>query len=95
MSSPTYAPDLAERTRYIVEHNLPPGIYHAANAGVCTWCGFASDIFRRVGKNVKIIPVSGEKFPRPAKRPRFSALLNTKLPPMRPWQESLQEYLNS
>lgn len=93
MSSPTYAPDIAERTKYIIESGLPNGVYHSANAGECTWCGFAAEIFREDGKNVKIIPVSGEKFPRKALRPKFSVLLNTKLPPMRPWQEALKEYL--
>ena len=36
---------------------------------------------------------SREGGPTPAKRPEWSALLNTKLPPMRPWQEALRDYL--
>lgn len=38
---------------------------------------------------------SSLEFPRPAKRPAFSILLNTKLPPLRPWREALEEYLKA
>jgi len=41
----------------------------------------------------KLIPVPSSKFPRPAKRPKYSILLNTKLPPLRPWPEALKEFL--
>jgi dTDP-4-dehydrorhamnose reductase len=94
LSSPTYAPDLAERTKYILENNLPYGIYHAGNGGACTWYEFAKEIFRLSGENIVVNAVLGEKFPRPAARPKYSVLLNTKLPAMRPWQEALKEYLN-
>lgn len=94
MSSPTYAPDLAERTKFILDSAAPYGIYHASNGGACTWYEFAKEIFRLSGKNIMVNSVSGDKFPRPAARPKFSVLLNTKLPEMRPWQEALGEYLN-
>lgn len=93
-SSPTYAPDLAKRTREITE-NHPPGLYHAANSGSCTWYGFAQEIFRQKGITIDITPVSGKMFKRPAKRPMHCVLLNTKLPPMRPWQEALEDYLKT
>jgi len=94
MTSPTYAPDLARRTREIVE-NFPPGIYHGANSGACTWYGFAKEIFRLIGReDIKLNPVGSDFYPRPAKRPACSTLLNTKLPPARSWQEALEEYLN-
>ncbi|MBI4050818.1 MAG: dTDP-4-dehydrorhamnose reductase [Candidatus Doudnabacteria bacterium] len=96
LSCPTYAPDLAQKTREIVEAKLPFGIYHCPNSGnAVTWYGFAAEIFKIAVINVKLIPVPAERFPRPAKRPAFSVLLNTKLPPQRPWLEALQEYLSS
>ena len=94
LSSPTYAPDLAERTKYIVETKQPFGIYHSANSGRCTWYGFACEIFKQKKIDVKAIPVSGDKFPRPAKRPEYSVLLNTKLPEARDWKEALINYLS-
>jgi len=92
----TFAPDLAERTKYLVERNLPSGIYHITNEGnPVTWFCAAKILFKMAGiKDVKLIPVSGDKFPRPAKRPKYSILLNTKLSPMRPWDEALREFLD-
>jgi len=93
VSSPTYAPDLARLTRNILEGDYEYGIYHGANSGSCTWYEFALDIFKILEKDIKINPVPGSKFPRPAKRPAYGILLNTKLPEARTWQEALWEYL--
>lgn len=94
LSSPTYAPDLAARTREIVMGGLPFGIYHCTNAGAVTWYGFAKTIFEIAGRNVKLNPVPASRFPRPAQRPQYGVLLNTKLPPARPWQEALRDFLS-
>ncbi len=93
-SSPTYAPDLANLTYRLVADNLPYGIYHAANSGACTWNELALETFRLKGLVVDTTPVPGDKFPRPAKRPMYSELVNTKLPRQRTWQEALKEYLS-
>lgn len=95
LSSPTYVRDLARRTQEIVDWKKPFGIYHVTNDGGCTWYGWAKKIFELSGKSVKLIPVSADKFPRPAKRPKYSILVNTKLPPMRSWEEALAEYLET
>lgn len=93
LSCPTYAPDLAKLTRYIIDEKLPYGIYHGANSGACTWFGFAKEIFKIAAINVKLIPVAASRFPRLAKRPQYGVLLNTKLPPQRAWQKALKEFL--
>ncbi len=93
-SCPTYAKDLAVQTQYLVSQGLPTGIYHVTNAGACTWYEFAQEIFKIIKKQVELMPVPASTFPRPAKRPAHSRLLNTKLPPMRPWQEALGEHLS-
>ncbi|MDA1038638.1 MAG: dTDP-4-dehydrorhamnose reductase [bacterium] len=93
-SSPTYAPDLAKRTREIVE-TQEPGLYHAANSGACTWYDFAKEIFAQKGINIDISPVSGMMFPRPAMRPMYGELLSTKMPAMRSWQTALKDYLEN
>jgi len=93
MSCPTYAVDLAERTREIIEGNYLPGIYHVTNEGGCTWLQFAEEIFKQAGRSPKLLSVSGAKFPRPARRPMYSILLNTKLPRMRSWQAALKDFL--
>jgi dTDP-4-dehydrorhamnose reductase len=91
----TYTPDLAKATRFLLEGNYPPGIYHIANAEPCTWYQCAKNIFEILGKHIKLIPVPASEFPRPAKRPQHSVLLNTKLPPLRSYKEGLKEYLST
>ncbi len=92
----TFAPDLAEQTKFLIESENPAGIYHIINEGrPVTWYGAARILFELAGKKIKLNPVGADKFPRPAKRPRFSVLLNTKLPPLRSWDEALKEFLKA
>jgi len=93
LSAPAYAPDLAKRSREIIDTKQSYGIYHACNSSVCTWYNLVKEIFTIKGINVKVNPVPGSFYPRPAARPMYSILLNTKMPVMRSWQEALKEYL--
>jgi dTDP-4-dehydrorhamnose reductase len=93
LSCPTYAPDLAKATRDLVAAKKPFGSYHVTNAGACTWYGFGKKIIELAGLRTAVTPVPGSAFPRAAPRPRYSVLRSTKLPPLRPWEEALQEYL--
>ncbi len=94
LSCPTYAPDLALRTKEIIDRKKPFGIYHAANSGACTWYEFAKEIFAMKEISVRLNSVPTSFYPRPAKRPEYSILLNTKLPLQRRWQDALKEYLH-
>lgn len=89
----TYAPDLAKKTKEIVESKKPSGIYHVTNAGSATWYEAAVEMYEQAGIKTKIIPVTADEFPRPAARPYISTLINTKLNPMRGYKEALAEYL--
>ena len=93
ISSPTYAPDLARLTKEIIANKMPYGIYHGANSESCTWYGFAKEALKLKNISCKLIPVTASQFPRPAARPKYSILLNTKLSPARSWREALKEYL--
>jgi dTDP-4-dehydrorhamnose reductase len=93
INSVTYAPDLAAATRHAIGSALPPGIYHATNSGAASWFDFAREIFRIAGRAVTVLPVPSTHFPRKAVRPPKAILLNTKLPPMRPWTAALAEFL--
>jgi len=95
LSCPTYAPDLAQRTKEIVSKKMPFGIYHAANSGANTWFQFTQEIFKIKNIDVKLNPVSGNSFPRAAVRPRYSVLLNTKMNLMRSWQDTLEDHLKN
>lgn len=90
----TYTPDLAQATRDLIESDKDYGIYHITNSGSCTWYEATKKLFEIAEIDTKINPVGSDKFPRLAKRPKYSVLLNTKLKPMRSWQEALREYLN-
>lgn len=89
----TYAPDLAAESKGILEAEEPFGVYHITNSHAVTWYEAVGELYTQVGITTPIIPVSPEAFPRPAKRPVFSALINTKRPLLRPYEEALKEYL--
>jgi dTDP-4-dehydrorhamnose reductase len=80
MGSPTYAWDLAQVTRLIVDAITQGiedkyGLYHAVNNGVTSWYGFANKIFDLIeGAEVVVRAISTEEYPTPAPRPRFSVL---------------------
>jgi len=91
----TYAPDLAKKTKEIIEAKKPFGIYHVTNGGACTWHEAVLELYKQAGIKTKVIPVGSAEFPRPAKRPLFSVLINTKLNPLRNYKEALREYLSN
>lgn len=91
----TYAPDLARKTKELIEAGKPFGIYHIINSHPATWYEAAVELFRLAGLKTKVIPISSEEFPRPAERPFLSTLLNTKLNPLRDYREALRDYLKT
>ena len=95
MSCFTYAPDLARKTKEIIESKKPFGIYHITNSGACTWHEATLELYRIAKLKTKVIPIASKDLKRPAKRPEISVLLNTKLNPLRDWKEALKEYLKS
>lgn len=82
---PTYTVDLANKVMDIIE--LEPGIYHMTNEGVCSWYEFASAFIDNA------VPCTSDEFPRKAKRPKYSVLVNTKTEPMRHWRSALKDYM--
>ncbi|MBN1326279.1 dTDP-4-dehydrorhamnose reductase [Candidatus Falkowbacteria bacterium] len=95
---PTYTVDLAKQILYILNNDLPFGIYHITNEtrkGGITWYNFAKKICKLQKLKVRIKPCSTKEYPLPAKRPSHSALINTKLPKMRKWQKALKECIKN
>jgi dTDP-4-dehydrorhamnose reductase len=88
----TYTPDLAQATFDIIEKKSPFGIYHITNSLPATWHEAGLKLFEIAGLDKKLIPISSDKFPRPAKRPKYSQLMNTKIKPLRSYEEALKEY---
>lgn len=93
--SPTYAADLAATTGKLVSGKYGFGIYHLVNAGVTSWYELAVRIFRSLNQEVTVTPIKSTEWPRPAKRPQWSILINGKGPELRPWQNALADYLGA
>ncbi|MFA7364948.1 MAG: NAD(P)-dependent oxidoreductase [Patescibacteria group bacterium] len=89
----TYTKDLAIQTLDILNNKEDFGIYHVRNSEPAIWYDAARELFRLKNIKTKINPVSSDLFPRPAKRPKYSVLANTKLPALRTWKDALEEYL--
>ena len=94
--SPTSTRDMAERIILLLEREAAPGVYHAANAGGCSWFEFADAIFELAGVDADLRPRSSRTDA--IRRPRTSILLDTRfaeagLPPARPWRDALGQYL--
>lgn len=91
---PTYTFDLARATEQLLSEKYPFGIYYLTNEGVASWYEFAKKIIDLAKSMTKIAPCLTAEFPRPAKRPRYSILINKKFPPLRSWKEALRDYLS-
>jgi dTDP-4-dehydrorhamnose reductase len=93
-SAPTYVGHLAEALREVVE--LPPGVWHVAAAGDCTWAEFAEAIFEAAGLRCRVRRVSTEELGRPAPRPAYSVLRSERpgAPRLPHWREGLRACLD-
>ncbi len=93
MSCFTYAPDLAQASKELVESSDAYGVYHLINESPVTWFEGVKELYKQAGIATEVIPVTSDAFPRPAKRPTFSVLRNTKRPLLRSYEKALKEFL--
>jgi dTDP-4-dehydrorhamnose reductase len=96
ISSPTYAPDLAEVIDRLIrtEHY---GIYHFTNEGVCSRYEFARRILGLAGlSDVPVEPITSDQWPRVSTPPLHCAIRNFAGAQLgialRHWDEALREY---
>ena len=86
---PTYADLVAEASMQMLDGMLLDGklrtercgLYHLACQGETTWCGFAQRIIELAGfgERVRVLPITTNDYPTPAKRPAYSVLSTSKL----------------
>jgi len=100
MGSPTYTGDLAVALKQLAGASRDIGreVFHVSNAGQCSWYGFAKEILKK-NENVRVEAIKSEELKRPAERPKYSVLDNSKFErivgyKMRCWKEALGEYLS-
>ncbi|MCC7432196.1 dTDP-4-dehydrorhamnose reductase [Candidatus Peregrinibacteria bacterium] len=91
----TYTLDLVKQVKWLLESNeYESGIYHITNAGVTNWYDLAKFLLKEAGLDESIItPGKLDDWPSAAKRPRYSSLINTKLPELRDWKIAIKDYL--
>ncbi len=98
--SPTWTKATAEKTLDLLAQSAPPGLYHLAGQGACTWYDFAREIVRLTGDKISVEPAittanqSADLF----LRPRYTALDNANLRraglgDLPTWAESLQTFM--
>jgi dTDP-4-dehydrorhamnose reductase len=96
--TPSSTTDVAEATVALLAAG-GQGLYHLTNAGACSWHEFAATIFQLAGVPVELTPISSQEYGAAARRPSYSVLAAQRwkeqgLPPLRPWEEALADYLN-
>ncbi|MCE5308685.1 MAG: dTDP-4-dehydrorhamnose reductase [Acidobacteriales bacterium] len=96
VASPTYAPALASRTADLVDRKLT-GVYHIGGGTPIAWFDYARLIFRVLGISPELKPTNEREYRTAARRPKYSALCNTKmeqagLAPMPPLEDCLKDY---
>ena len=88
---PTWTMDLCEGILDLIQKDLDYGIYHICGDKYTSWYEFAKEIYKLSKLKVNLIPCTTEEYPRPAKRPHFSAMCNGIY---RNWKLALKDYLN-
>ena len=106
-SSPSYTADIGEALKVLMHPEVPGGIYHVCNSGVCTWLDWAAAAIA-VAESAGILE-SGHKVEplrladisaMVARRPVYSSLTCGRIEallgrPMLPWQEAVSDYVRS
>lgn len=93
VGSPTYAPHLADAITTLIDTEAF-GTYHFAGSGQASWYDLTCALYRRAGVATNVVPVTTDEFPRPAERPKFSALTTIQEPRivLPPWEEGLAAF---
>jgi dTDP-4-dehydrorhamnose reductase len=107
--SPTWSFDLSSLIVLLIkkfseEKNIPFGIYHFTNEGICTWFDFARAIYEEgralniLSKTCEVKPCTSVEYPARVKRPAYSVLDKSKIKEnlgleIPDWKFSLIKYL--
>ncbi len=95
VGSPTFTDDLAAAVKRLVVGRFP-GTFHVTNSGTATWFELAQATFVAAGLDpARVIPITTDDHPSPARRPPYSVLDNAALrlqglPLLPDWHESLE-----
>ncbi|WP_175763254.1 dTDP-4-dehydrorhamnose reductase [Burkholderia ambifaria] len=107
VGAPTWSATIAAATSHIIAQAAASadtdwwarraGVYHLTSAGATSWCGFAEAIFgiAMASHAPRVVPISSDDYPTPAKRPANSKMALGKLAEvfgmqMPDWRDALQ-----
>lgn len=95
--NPTSAKVVADVIRFLLAHPEVSGIVHGTCEDQCTWYDLTVELFRLLGLKREVVPCTTEEFPRPAPRPRNSALKKSVLNLLGyrtpRWQDALSDFV--
>jgi len=97
ISVPTFAGDIVEGTMFSLKKKLV-GLYHMPNSGFCSRYEWAKHFLEKIQKKIELKPALLESFDLKAKRPKFSAMSNSKIQEqagyaISSWQEATDRFI--
>ena len=97
--NPTSTKTVADVIRFLMTKPDVSGIVHGTCEDQCTWYDLTVELFRLLGLKREVVPCTTEEFPRPAPRPRNSALKKSVLNLLgyrtQNWKDALAEFVKS
>lgn len=97
--NPTSTKVVADVLKFLVAKPDVSGIVHATCEEQCTWYDLTVELFRLLGLKREVVPCTTAEFPRPAPRPRNSALRKSVLNLLGyrtpPWKDALAEFVKN
>lgn len=72
--NPTSCDTVTDAIAFLLTKPYASGIVHATCEDQCTWYDLAVELFRLLGLKREVVPCTTAEFPRPAPRPKNSAL---------------------
>ena len=97
--NPTSTKVVADVIRFLLTKPDVSGVVHGTCEEQCTWYDLTVELFRLLGLKREVVPCTTAEFPRPAPRPRNSALKKSVLNLLGyrtpTWKAALAEFVNS
>jgi dTDP-4-dehydrorhamnose reductase len=99
--APTWSRTIADTTALLLAQAGDPdwwpqhgGTYHLSSQGQTTWFGFTQAILQEAGIDCRLVPISTDQYPLPARRPQYSVLSSARLQQraihLPDWREALR-----
>ena len=97
--NPTSTKTVADVVKFLMTKPDVSGIVHGTCEDQCTWYDLTVELFRLLGLKREVVPCTTAEFPRPAPRPRNSALKKSVLNLLGyrtpTWQSALAEFVKA